>query len=101
MKTPPVFAERQSVYHQYVIETPQRDDLRQFLTACGVGTGIYYPQPLHRHQAWLARGLPPRTLPEAERYADENLALPMFAELTEAEVEYVIRTVRDYFSSHA
>jgi len=100
MKTPPVFADRQSVYHQYVIEMPQRDNLQRFLTARGIGTGIYYPQPLHRHQAWLTRDLLPQALPEAERYADENLALPMFAELTEAEVEYVICAVRDYFSSH-
>jgi dTDP-4-amino-4,6-dideoxygalactose transaminase len=99
LKTPPVFADRQSVYHQYVIETPQRDDLKRFLAARGIGTGIYYPLPLHRHPAWLARGLPPQTLPEAERYADENLALPMFAELTEVEVEYVIRAVRDYFTA--
>jgi len=99
VKTPPVFADRQSVYHQYVIETPRRDDLRRFLGTRGIGTGIYYPQPLHRHAAWLARSLPPQALPEAERYADENLALPMFAELTENEVEYVLRAVRDYFSS--
>ena len=100
VKTPPIFADRQSVYHQYVIETPERDDLKRFLTARGIGTGIYYPQPLHLHQAWVTRKLPPQALPEAERYADENLALPMFAELTEAEVEYVIRAVCDYFSSH-
>ena len=99
VKTPPVFPDRQSVYHQYVIETPQRDDLKRFLGARSIGTGIYYPQPLHRHSAWLARSLPPQVLPEAERYADENLALPMFAELTEVEVEYVVRAVRDYFSS--
>ena len=99
VKTPPIFAERQSVYHQYVVETPQRDELKRFLGARGIGTGIYYPLPLHRHPAWLARGLPPLTLPEAERYADENLALPMFAELTEVEVEYVICAVRDYFTT--
>lgn len=100
VKKPPIFADRQSVYHQYVIETARRDDLKHFLTARGIGTGIYYPQPLHRHQAWQTRNLPPQALPEAERYANENLALPMFAELTEAEVEYVIRAVREYFSSH-
>lgn len=99
VKTPPIFTDRQSVYHQYVIETPHRNDLREFLQARGIGTGIYYPLPLHRHEAWLTRGLPSYSLPEAERYADENIALPMFAELTDSEVEYVVSAVREYFST--
>jgi dTDP-4-amino-4,6-dideoxygalactose transaminase len=97
VKTPPVFGDRQSVYHQYVIETPHRDDLRQFLGAKGIGTGIYYPLPLHRHTAWLTRGLPEYSLPESERYTSENLALPVFAELTDGEVEYVAGAVKEYF----
>ncbi|HEY3153425.1 MAG TPA: DegT/DnrJ/EryC1/StrS family aminotransferase, partial [Candidatus Binatia bacterium] len=87
------------VYHQYVIETPHRDELRQFLAARGVGTGIYYPLPLHKHEAWIARGLQPYSLPESERYASQNIALPMFAELTDDEVDYVISAVRDFFSA--
>jgi dTDP-4-amino-4,6-dideoxygalactose transaminase len=99
VKTPPAFRDRESVYHQYVLETPRRDELRQFLETRGIGTGIYYPLPLHQHQAWAARGLPPYALPEAERYCRENIALPMFAELTDGEVEYVIEAVKDYFSA--
>lgn len=95
--TPPVFEDRQSVYHQYVIETPLRDELREFLAARKIGTGIYYPLPLHRHEAWLTRGLPQRSLPEAERYASQNIALPMFAELTDGEIECVIHSVKEYF----
>jgi dTDP-4-amino-4,6-dideoxygalactose transaminase len=98
VKTPPAFADRQSVFHQYVIETPHRDDLRQFLGARGIGTGIYYPVPLHRHEAWLTRRLPRYSLPESERYASQNIALPMFAELTDREVDYVISVVKEYFS---
>jgi len=98
VQTPPSFADRQSVYHQYVIETPRRNNLRQFLATRGVGTGIYYPLPLHQHEAWIARSLPHYSLPEAERYANQNIALPMFAELTDAEVDDVISAVRDFFS---
>ena len=47
----------------------------------------------------LARGMPSYSLPESERYASENIALPMFAELTDGEVEYVISAVEDYFSA--
>lgn len=99
VKTPPSFVDRESVYHQYVIETPHRNDLRQFLTARGVGTGIYYPLPLHQHEAWLTHGLPRYSLPESERYASQNIALPMFAELSDDEVDYVIDAVRDFFSA--
>ena len=99
VKTPPTFADRQSVYHQYVIETPHRDELRQFLGTKGIGTGIYYPVPLHRHEAWLTRGSPQYSLPESERYANQNIALPMFAELTDGEVDYVISAVKEFFSA--
>src|SRR6266487_1296620 len=97
VQTPTSIADRQSVYHQYVIETPRRDNLRQFLATRGVGTGIYYPLPLHQHEAWIARSLPHYSLPEAERYANQNIALPMFAELTATEIDDVISAVRDFF----
>jgi dTDP-4-amino-4,6-dideoxygalactose transaminase len=100
LSTPPTFAERQSVYHQYVIEAPSvRDKLKRFLESHGIGTGIYYPLPLHQHEAWRARGLPSYRLPESERYGRENLALPVFAEMTDAEVAYVVERVREFFIS--
>jgi len=100
LKTPPVFDDRQSVYHQYVIETPYRDELKDFLAARQIGTGIYYPVPLHRHEAWLNRGFPQLTFPEAERYANQNIALPMFAELRDDEVDWVIGNLKEFFSAH-
>jgi dTDP-4-amino-4,6-dideoxygalactose transaminase len=100
LKTPPVFADRQSVYHQYVIETPYRDKLREFLAARQIGTGIYYPVPLHRHEAWLNRGFRQHSFPEAERYSSQNIALPMFAELRDDEVYSVIGAVKEFFSAH-
>ena len=100
LKTPPEFEDRQSVYHQYVIETPHRDELKDFLTSKQIGTGIYYPVPLHRHEAWLNRGFPQLTFPEAERYANQNIALPMFAELRDDEVDWVIGNLKEFFSAH-
>ena len=92
---------RTSVYHQYVIESPERDSLKKFLNSRGIGTGLYYPQPLHQHEAWKARNLPAYSLPEAERYSRENLAIPVFAELEDEEVAYIISTVREYFASRS
>ena len=99
LKVPPQFLDRTSVYHQYVIESPDRNSLKKFLNSRGIGTGLYYPQPLHQHGAWKARNLPVYNLPEAERYSRENLAIPVFAELEEKEVAYIISAVREYFAS--
>jgi dTDP-4-amino-4,6-dideoxygalactose transaminase len=98
LKTPPVFSDRTSVYHQYVLETPDRDELRKYLENRGIGTGMYYPLPLHEHEAWSARGMPSYSLPESERYARENLAIPVFAELEDDEIAYIISAVTEFFS---
>jgi dTDP-4-amino-4,6-dideoxygalactose transaminase len=97
LRTPPVFPDRQSVYHQYALETPERGALKKFLDGKGIGTGIYYPLCLHHHESWRAHGLPAYSLPEAERYASENVALPVFAELSDEEVETIAAAVREYF----
>lgn len=101
LKTPPAFADRASVYHQYVLETPERDLLRKFLESKGIGTGIYYPLPLHQHEAWKARNLPAYSFPEAERYCRENFAIPVFAELADEEVNHIISAVHEYYSTTA
>ena len=98
VKTPPQFPDRAGVYHQYVLETSPRDGLKSFLEQKGIGTGIYYPVPLHRHEAWKIKKLPAYSLPESERYSRENLAIPVFAELEDAEVAYIISAVREYFT---
>ncbi len=97
LRTPPEFPDRESVYHQYALETPERDALRKFLDDKGVGNGIYYPLCLHHHESWRDAGLPEYSLPEAERYARENVALPVFAELRDEEVDYIAAAVREFF----
>jgi len=89
------------VYHQYVIRTNARDRLRAHLDAEGIDTGIHYPVPLHRQDAWRrAYGESP-SLPRAERLAAEILSLPIFPELTDAEVERVASAVESFFGSQA
>jgi dTDP-4-amino-4,6-dideoxygalactose transaminase len=100
LRTPPVFSDRTSVYHQYVLETPHRDELKKYLDSRGIGTGMYYPLPLHRHEAWISRSFASHSLPESERYSRENLAIPVFAELEDDEIAYIISAVMDYFSAH-
>ncbi len=94
---PPADPRRTHVFHQYVIRTPRREALRQHLAGAGIETGIHYPVPIHRHQAWRdAFGESP-ALPRAEQVAAEILSVPVHPDLTDAEVERVAESVADFF----
>jgi dTDP-4-amino-4,6-dideoxygalactose transaminase len=86
------------VWHQYVIRAPRRDALREFLTARGIGSEIYYPLPLHQQHALKGLGYAAGDFPEAERAAHEVLALPIFPELREDEQETVVAAIAEFFS---
>lgn len=83
------------VYHLYVVRTPRRDELRAGLEERGVASGMHYPVPIHKQEAWKAYGGRPVSLPVTESVAAEILSLPIYPELTEREVEYVGQCVRD------
>jgi len=78
------------VYHQYIVRTGRRDDLRAFLKDHAVGTLIHYPVPVHLQPAYRGRiALGDGGLPYTERAATEIVSLPMYPELTDAQVEHV------------
>jgi dTDP-4-amino-4,6-dideoxygalactose transaminase len=79
------------VYHQYVIQHPRRDALRQKLAELGVGTAILYPVPIHLQPAYA--DTPPLQLPVTEAFARNLLCLPIFPELTDGEVNIVCEAV--------
>lgn len=87
------------VFHQYVIRAQRRDDLRKFLAHRKIGTEIYYPLPLHLQPVFADLGLKAGDLPVAEHAAQEVLALPMFPELTEAEIQWVVESIAEFYSS--
>jgi dTDP-4-amino-4,6-dideoxygalactose transaminase len=86
------------VFHQYVIRTQRRDELRKFLGDRKIGTEIYYPVPLHLQPCFAYLGYGAGDLPQSERAAAEVLALPMFPELTEAEQESVVESIAEFYS---
>ncbi|MGA2907099.1 MAG: DegT/DnrJ/EryC1/StrS family aminotransferase [Terracidiphilus sp.] len=86
------------VWHQYVIRVARRDALREFLTARGIGSEIYYPVPLHRQEALKGLGYGEGDFPEAERAAREVLALPIFPELREDEQNAVAEAIAEFLS---
>jgi dTDP-4-amino-4,6-dideoxygalactose transaminase len=95
--TPKVPGDVYHTYHQYVILGPRRDALRDFLKARGIGCDIYYPLPLHLQECFASLGYKRGQFPVAERLAEESLALPINAEITEVQVETVTRAVRDFY----
>jgi dTDP-4-amino-4,6-dideoxygalactose transaminase len=86
------------VFHQYVIRVQRRDELRQFLAERKIGTEVYYPLPLHLQPVFSYLGMRAGDLPVAEQAAQEVLALPMFPELTEAEIRLVVASISDFYS---
>jgi dTDP-4-amino-4,6-dideoxygalactose transaminase len=86
------------VFHQYVIRAQRRDELRQFLAERKIGSEIYYPLPLHLQPVFSYLGLKAGDLPVSEQAAREVLALPMFPELTEAEIRLVVESIADFYS---
>ena len=86
------------VFHQYVIRAQRRDELRQFLAERKIGSEIYYPLPLHLQPVFSYLGLNAGDMPVSEQAAREVLALPMFPELTEAEIQRVVESIADFYS---
>jgi dTDP-4-amino-4,6-dideoxygalactose transaminase len=89
VRTPTAPADVEHVYHLYVIETDQRDAVQERLRARQIDTGIHYPVPAHLQEACASLGYKAGDFPATEAAAARILSLPMYAELTEAQIDYV------------
>ena len=85
------------VYYVYNILVPQRDALATYLKGKGIGTTIYYPKPLHLQPCFAYLGYKEGDFPVSERICKEILALPMYPELTDDEVDYVCDTIASFY----
>jgi len=88
----------ESVYHLYVVRTPLRHALRDYLEGAGVSAGIHYPKAVHQQPAYASLGYEPGASPNAEKAAAEVLSLPIFPQLTSREVDQVVRLTRFFFA---
>jgi len=89
------FAE--NVWHLYVVRHPRRDDLKKHLEANQVGCALHYPVPLHLQKCYAGLGHKAGDFPVAEKAARECLSLPIFPEMTDAQVERVAAVVKEFF----
>jgi dTDP-4-amino-4,6-dideoxygalactose transaminase len=100
VQTPVEATDSDHVYHLYVIQCEQRDELQAFLETKGVGTLIHYPTPAHRQEAYKYLNYASGSLPVTETVAKRILSLPLFPELTDAQVEHVVESIDEFFKAN-
>lgn len=96
---PVVHDDREHIWHLFVVTHPDRDALRAHLTARGVDTLVHYPIPIHLQRAYRDLGYQRGAFPVAERLASECVSLPLYAFLSEDELEYVVESIRGFRTS--
>ena len=105
--TPKEMSYAKHVYHLYVIQLNDgsleasnqlRDKLKDYLTQQGVNVGLHYPIPLHLQECFKDLGYKKGEFPNSERIAEAGLSLPMFPEMTDEQINYVVGKVKEFFS---
>lgn len=95
--TPHIDAGNTSVYHQYTILAPNRDDLQKYLADNEIGSAIFYPKPLHLQECFEELGYKEGDLPVTEELCTKVLSLPIYPEMTDEQVEWVAKTVLEFY----
>lgn len=90
------------VFHQYTLRiNKHRNELKKYLADVGIDSMVYYPTPIHLQKAYLSLEFPKGTFPIAEQLCEEVLSIPIHTTLTDAEVEYVIEKIKEFFAGIA
>ncbi|PZV15270.1 MAG: erythromycin biosynthesis sensory transduction protein eryC1 [Pseudanabaena sp.] len=90
---PAVHPETKSVWHLFVVRSLDRDQFQKQLKGKGISTGIHYPIPLHLQPAYAHLGIPKGSLEITEKVASQITSLPMYAELTEQQLSFIVETI--------
>lgn len=84
------------VYHMYILQSEKRQEIVDHLKQRGIATGIYYPVPLHLQKAYTTLGYKEGDMPNAEYLSKRTFAIPMYAELTKEEKEYIVQAIKEF-----
>jgi len=84
------------VYHMYILQSEKREEMVSYLKEKGIATGIYYPVPLHLQKAYTNLGYKEGDMPNAEYLSKRTFAIPMFAELTQEEMKYIVQAIKGF-----
>lgn len=87
-----------AVYHTFIIQSRKRDALKQFLADCNIDTKVHYPVVIHQQEAAQSLGYKKGDFPVTEQQTDTILSLPIFPELTNEQVSYVIESIHKFYS---
>ncbi|MDF2504124.1 DegT/DnrJ/EryC1/StrS family aminotransferase [Clostridium sp.] len=87
---------RKHVYHMYIIQSKERDRMINYLNKKGIATGIYYSVPLHLQKAYKGLCYKKGDMPNAEYISHRTFAIPMYAELTDKQREYIVEAVNNF-----
>jgi dTDP-4-amino-4,6-dideoxygalactose transaminase len=93
--TPFISEENEPVYHMYIIQSENREAMLSKLKEKGVATGVYYPVPLHLQKVYRNLGYKEGDMPVAEYLSHRTFAIPVYPELTEEEVNYIVKSIRE------
>lgn len=86
------------IYNQYIIRVEKRDELRDYLTKNEIGTEIYYPVPFHLQECFANLNHKKGDFPISEFSADTSLAIPIYPELSDQQINYVVQTIKEFFN---
>jgi dTDP-4-amino-4,6-dideoxygalactose transaminase len=98
VQTPPTDSANEHIFHQYTLRVERRDELQAFLRERDIGSAVYYPLPLHLQPCFAHLGYQQGRLPVTEAAAGQVLSLPIYPELSRAQQDWVIESIRAFYA---
>ena len=83
------------VFHLYVVQVDNRDEILEKMRRSGIGVGIHYPIPLHMQPAYKNYQIPPESLPNTLKLSQKIMSLPMYPELSEKQIRTVVKVLKE------
>ena len=96
VKTPVIRDDNTTIFNQYVIRVDRREELQNFLKAAVIGTEVYYPVTMHEQECFKYLGYKKGDFPNAETAEASTLALPIYSELSDEQINYVASKIKEF-----